>query len=233
MNALAAGAELFAVGALLGADQTAGPQAMLSQPLVAGAIGGMLCGEPRLGLAIGLVGQAAWNGAVPVGSRPNPDVSSGTLAGVLTGALLQPGEGFLRAAFAGAAVALLAGWAGMWPIFALRRANARWTRWAEAAEEEGERLRRGAAAQRLAWIVTAAVSGIWVLLAAGVGVTLAPALLARIPRQGGAGGAFPALLWGLGLGSAALTFARHPRKDWRLVAAGMAGAALLKAAGGL
>src|SRR5262249_38627864 len=144
---------------------------------------GALCGEPRIGLAVGLVCQLAWNGAVPVGSRPNPDVSSGTLAGVLTGAFLVATEGFVRAAFAGAVTALLAGWAGIWPIFALRRANAGWTRWAAAPEGEAERLRRAAAAQRLAWLVTAAGSGIWVLLAAGMGVTLAPSLLARIPRE--------------------------------------------------
>ncbi|MBI5837244.1 MAG: PTS sugar transporter subunit IIC [Candidatus Eisenbacteria bacterium] len=227
------GAEFFALGALLGADQVAGPQWMLSQPLVAGALAGALTGEPRIGLLVGLVAQLAWNGAVPVGSRPNPDVSGGTLAGVLAASAVAPGEGWLRAAVAGAAVALVVGWLGAWPAAWNRRWNSRWTGWALAAPSDRECARRVDSAQRLGWLCTAGLSGTWVLAAGAAGTWGAGALLAWIPARGGAGGALPALAWGLGLAAAALAFGGGARRDWIWAAGGAALAAGLKLAGAL
>jgi len=215
---------------VLGADQTAGPQWMLGQPIVAGALGGALAGEPGLGFTVGLWGQLAWNGAAPVGARPHPDVSGGTLAGVLAGASLLPGESPSRAALAGILVCLLTGWAGIWPVWLNRRWNAGWTRWVRAAQGEPAQARRGAAAQRLAWLGTAALSGAWVLVGAAAGARLSSSLLAWVPASGGAGGALPALAWGLGLGAAALAFGRGGRRDWLWVAGGAAVAAAARLA---
>ncbi len=225
------GAEFFALGAVLGADQAAGPQWMLSQPVVAGAAAGALAGQPQVGLLVGLWAQLAWNGAVPVGSRPHPDVSGGTLAGVLAGAALAASEGWLRGSVAGIAVALAAGWLGTWLAFWNRRLNSGWTSWVLAGPDEAERARRVRAAQRLGWLGTAAVSGAWVLVAGLAGLAAARAALPWLPDAGGRGGALPALAWGLGLAAAALAFAGGSRRDWAWVAAGAAAAAGLKLAG--
>jgi len=231
VSPLAAGAGLFALGALLGADQVAGPQWMLAQPVVAGALGGLACGQPQLGLLVGVWMQLAWNGAVPVGSRPTPDTSGGVLAGVVAGSQLLPAEGPLRAAVAGLLVALLAGWAGIWPAFWNRRLNARWTAWALAGADEAHRARRVEAAQRWAWLAAAALSGAWVLLAAVAGTGLGRAVLRWIPDSGGRGGALVALGWGLGVGGALLTFRGELRRDWAWLVGGAAAAGALKLAG--
>lgn len=220
----------FGLGALLGADQTAGPQLMGSQPLVAGFLGGLLVGEPQLGILVGIVGQLAWNGAVPVGSLPNPDVSGGTLAGVLAAHRLEASLSHDRAAAFGMVIALVAGLAGSAVILFNRRLNMRWTPWVLRATGHA-RLERTRWAQMLGWAGTGAISGIWVL-AAGLGSAAAAHIASGlVPRSPiGAPVHWP-VLWGLGLAAALLTFWKDFRKDWMWLAGGAAAAVVARRMG--
>lgn len=220
----------FGLGALLGADQTAGPQLMGSQPLVAGFLGGLLVGEAQLGILIGIVGQLAWNGAVPVGSLPNPDVSGGTLAGVLAAHQLEGSLSHDRAAVAGMMVALLAGWAGSSVILLNRRLNMRWTPWVLRAQGK-ERLERTRWAQMLGWAGTAAISGTWVLAAAAAAAAAAPLASKVLPHSPVGAPVHWPVLWGLGLAAALLAFWKESRKDWMWLAGGAAAAVLARRMG--
>jgi PTS system mannose-specific IIC component len=68
---------LSAAAGLLGMDATAALQIMVSRPLVAGGVAGLLLGDSGTGLAAGSLVELLWMGGVPVGSLVPPD---GTLA---------------------------------------------------------------------------------------------------------------------------------------------------------
>lgn len=220
----------FGLAALLGADQAAGPQLMLSQPVVAGMIGGLIVGQPILGALMGVAAQLVWNGAVPVGSLPNPDVSGGVLAGILTTGRLSEHVGPGRAILAGLVVTLLAGWAGSAIILLNRRWNARWTPWVMAAEGPA-RHRRAVQATGRAWLITGILSGTWVLVAAALGSRLAHLLLASLPISSGNMSVWYPFGWGLGIAGGLLAFWRDRSRDWAFVVGGALAAGALKLAG--
>ena len=56
------------VGGLVAMDTTAGPQVMVSQPIVACPILGLLLGDLRIGLLFGTVLELIWIGTVPAGA---------------------------------------------------------------------------------------------------------------------------------------------------------------------
>ncbi len=223
-------AAFFGLAALLGADQTAGPQVMLSQPVVAGMIGGLVVGQPILGALIGVAAQLAWNGAAPVGSLPNPDVSGGVLAGILTTGRLSEHVGPGRAILAGLAVTLLAGWAGSAIILLNRRLNARWTPWVLAAHGPA-RHRRAQQATGRAWLLTGTLSGTWVLVAAALGSRLAHLLLGWLPVSTGNMSVWYPFGWGLGLAGCVLAFWKDRARDWAWILGGALAAGALKVAG--
>ena len=89
------------IGGIVGLDATSFPQAMLSRPLVAGALAGLLFGRPLEGMLVGAVIEIFDLPNLPVGAARYPDSGTATVAGV--GALgmsalpeLHPG-GFLLA----------------------------------------------------------------------------------------------------------------------------------------
>lgn len=67
----------FAIGALiavlLGLDRTAVGQFMISRPIVAGPLTGLLLGDPLVGLQVGALVELLWIGRLPVGAAIPPD----------------------------------------------------------------------------------------------------------------------------------------------------------------
>lgn len=77
---------------LLGLDRTAALQIMISRPLVAGPLVGLVLGDPLTGLTVGMLLELLWLCRMPVGaSIPHDDtqitVSATTLAIALSGTL--------------------------------------------------------------------------------------------------------------------------------------------------
>ncbi|MFC2076241.1 PTS sugar transporter subunit IIC [candidate division KSB1 bacterium] len=82
--------ELFIVafvGGLLALDHTAAWQTMISQPLVACPLVGLLVGDPYSGLFVGALLQLLWLAEMPLGSSYYPDLTSGAVAGALVASL--------------------------------------------------------------------------------------------------------------------------------------------------
>jgi mannose/fructose/N-acetylgalactosamine-specific phosphotransferase system component IIC len=72
-------------GGLIGLDATSFPQAMLSRPLVAGAIAGWIAGIPAEGAMLGAVLEAFHLAILPIGAARHPE--SGTAAAAVVFAL--------------------------------------------------------------------------------------------------------------------------------------------------
>ncbi len=214
---------MVALAGVLGADQTAGPQWLLSQPLIAGLLGGALCGDPVLGLLCGLVCQLAWNGSAPVGSRPNPDGSGGVLAAVL-GARMAGVDGAELGKLAWVLAFALA-WGGLGTVWIRwnRRWNARWTPSIPGSARPA--LDR---TQWSAWATTAVLASAWVVL----GGVLAGTLLPAIPSWAAAHDVGFLLSWVSVLVGFALAAGGHAlgvrwRSDWPWLLGGLAAGALL------
>ena len=79
---------LSLLGGALSVDATAAFQVMLSQPVVAGSIAGIVVGDPVLGLVVGSTLQMVWHGVLPVGAAPFPDGAVAGSVGVGVGAIL-------------------------------------------------------------------------------------------------------------------------------------------------
>jgi mannose/fructose/N-acetylgalactosamine-specific phosphotransferase system component IIC len=74
----------------VGADTTAALQIMVSQPLVAGWLGGVVMGEPALGLGVGLTLQLVWGRAYALGGASFPVVGPAAVAAAGVAALAAP-----------------------------------------------------------------------------------------------------------------------------------------------
>jgi mannose/fructose/N-acetylgalactosamine-specific phosphotransferase system component IIC len=74
----------------VGADTTAALQIMVSQPLVAGWLGGVVMGEPTLGLGVGLTLQLVWGRAYALGGASFPVVGPAAVAAAGVAALSAP-----------------------------------------------------------------------------------------------------------------------------------------------
>ncbi len=124
MSSASAVAAMTVLGGALGLDTTAALQLMLSEPLVAGTLAGLVLGDPALGLALGAALQLVWSGALPVGAAPFPDSGPAAVGGV-GGAfvLTRAGVPAATAVAAGLVVALCAGMAGQSLTTWLRRRN--------------------------------------------------------------------------------------------------------------
>jgi mannose/fructose/N-acetylgalactosamine-specific phosphotransferase system component IIC len=73
---------LTLLGGIVGLDATSFPQAMLSRPLVAGALAGMVIHRPLEGVLIGAVIEIFDLPNLPVGAARYPDSGTATVAGV-------------------------------------------------------------------------------------------------------------------------------------------------------
>jgi mannose/fructose/N-acetylgalactosamine-specific phosphotransferase system component IIC len=95
-------ASLLAVmllAALAAQDTTAGPQIMLSEPLVAGTLTGLLMGDPQAGVLIGIAIELVWCRAVPAGTALFLDVSVASVVSVVLGVGLGSSLGLALAVF--------------------------------------------------------------------------------------------------------------------------------------
>ncbi len=86
------------VGALVGLDSTAFPQAMFSRPLVAATLGGLAFGRPLQGLLVGAALEIFALIILPVGAARYPEAGTGAVAAAAA---------CVEAAVAGPASALL------------------------------------------------------------------------------------------------------------------------------
>lgn len=116
--------QLFTVsvlGAIIGLDVVSFPQAMISRPIVAATVAGLLLGDPAGGLLVGATLELIALETLPVGASRYPEWGSASVVG---GALfaLRPGpmSGALTMAVLGA---LATAWIGGWTMYVIRRFN--------------------------------------------------------------------------------------------------------------
>lgn len=70
-------------GIVASLDLVSGPQLLLSRPLVAGTVSGLLLGDPLAGLAVGAVLEMFALEVVPIGAIRYPDFSLAAVAGTV------------------------------------------------------------------------------------------------------------------------------------------------------
>lgn len=114
-------AGLVGWGTVAGVDLVSFPQALLSRPLITGAVTGLLVGAPEAGLQVGLLLELFALDVLPVGAARYPDYGPGVVGGVLVAA---DGGLSLTLGVAGG-YALLVAVLGGWSLQALRRVNGR------------------------------------------------------------------------------------------------------------
>lgn len=87
-------------GGLIGLDATSFPQAMISRPLVAGALAGWIAGIPAEGAMLGAVLEAFHLAILPIGASRHPESGTAAAAAVFALAWTGPagGAGMLLAA---------------------------------------------------------------------------------------------------------------------------------------
>jgi mannose/fructose/N-acetylgalactosamine-specific phosphotransferase system component IIC len=79
-------------GGIVGLDGTSFPQAMISRPLVAGALAGWLAGMPAEGAFIGAVIEAFHLAILPIGAARYPEAGTATVAATFGYAWAAPAD---------------------------------------------------------------------------------------------------------------------------------------------
>jgi len=136
MTELAPHAALLLViwGTLVALDRVSVPQAMISRPLVVGAVAGWLAGDVEAGLRVGVLLELFALDVLPIGAVRYPDYGPATVVGtaLAVGAPWELGLGL------SAGVALVLAVVGGWSLLAVRRLNARAIQRRAAALAAGE-----------------------------------------------------------------------------------------------
>lgn len=217
-------AALAGLAGMLALDATAALQVMISQPVVAGALAGLVCGDVGTGTLIGAVLQLIWLGALPVGSAGFPDAPVGTVVAVgLASLLSKAGVDPAWSWALGVASGLIVGAVGRSLVAALRRFNVRLSEEASARAMSGE----------ASGVAMAVGAGLLLRFAAGAALAglclaTAPALLRLIqfaPVRGG----FPAFLWAAPVAAAVVARTCRGTFERGLLAAGFLAGLLLVA----
>ena len=209
-------AALALLAGVLALDATAAFQLMLSQPLVSGALAGLVIGDPGAGLAIGAALQLVWLGVLPVGAAPFPDTAVATVVGVGVAAILtEAGSGVGWAIGIAILVALLTGALGQWLIARVRRLNMR------LADMAIERAKQGSGRG----IGLAVAFALGARFAAGailavVVLSLASAVVSRVAPVGGPTYC-PVLVWAAPLGAAWIVARARGRAVWAYLSLGV------------
>jgi len=199
------------------ADTTALAQVMVSQPLVAAWLAGMVVGDPAAGLAVGVVLQAVWGRAAALGGASFPWVGpaavvGGALAGLGPGPATRLGVLAVPAAAPLAlslAAAFLVAEVGRPLVMAKRRRRTGLVRRAEACADAG----RGGAlvALNLGGVAESVLAGA-VITGAGLALGwIGLRIVEFLPAADGRWVALPVLA--AGVGSSAAQAARG-RKAW-------------------
>jgi PTS system mannose-specific IIC component len=128
------GVLLVAWGVIVALDLVSVPQAMLSRPLVAGAVAGWIVGDMEAGLRVGVVLELFALDVLPIGAVRYPDYGPATVAGVAlaAGAPWELGLGV------SVGLALVLAVLGGWSLQLVRRWNARAIQRRAAALAAGE-----------------------------------------------------------------------------------------------
>jgi PTS system mannose-specific IIC component len=214
---------VLALGTLAGLDLVSAPQMMISRPLAAGSLGGLVVGEPLAGLAVGALLELFALETMPIGAVRYPDWGPGAAAaGALSGSGPAAGNdpALLGVVLAALGTAVLGGWS----MQVLRRANVAAVERYRAALEAGSaaavrRVQYGGllrdalralvltgAALAAGWLVAGVLESAWrapfvvariALVASAVGVAVWSAW-----RLFGRGEASPWFASGLGAGAA-------------------------------
>src|SRR5207249_7576321 len=124
---------LAMLGGVLGLDVVSFPQAMISRPLVAATLTGVMLGQSASGLLIGAALELIALETLPIGASRYPEWGSASVVGAAIFAthLTHPAGAMTLAVFA----ALATAWVGGWTMVQLRRWNAVWARhWRDALE---------------------------------------------------------------------------------------------------
>ncbi len=122
---------LALLGGVVGLDAASCPQVMISRPVVAGPLAGLLLGSPATGLWIGALLEILTLRQLPVGASRYWDTGPAAVAATAAAAGFAGAGGVGGAAGAEAryvlavALGVLVGWVGSWSVYAMRRANAR------------------------------------------------------------------------------------------------------------
>ena len=111
---------LLVWGTVAGLDLASVLQGLFNRPLVAGAVAGIIIGDPGAGLRIGAALELFALDVLPVGASRYPDYGAATVAGVTLGAW-QPWAAALGPAVL---LGLLLAQLGGWTIVLHRRVNA-------------------------------------------------------------------------------------------------------------
>lgn len=126
---------LVGLGALCGLDVVSFPQAMLSRPIVAATLAGLVVGAPANGVAAGAALELIALETLPVGASRYPEWGSAAVVGGALFAMQPTGRaGALTLAVLGA---LATAWIGGGSMVALRRLNASRARAARAQVDAG------------------------------------------------------------------------------------------------
>lgn len=116
--------QLFTVallGAVIGLDVVSFPQAMISRPIVASTIAGLLLGDSSGGLLVGATLELIALETLPVGASRYPEWGSASVVGGALFALQPtPSAGTLTMAVL---AALATAWVGGWTMYVIRRFN--------------------------------------------------------------------------------------------------------------
>jgi mannose PTS system EIIC component len=209
-------AALAGLAGLLALDATAVAQTMVSQPIVAGATAGLICGEPALGALLGVVLQLVWLGALPVGAAGFPDAPVGTVVGVGTmWLMLRAGGGPGLAVPAGLAVAILVGEIGRAIVRLQRKWNVRLSESALVAADSGEPasgVRRAVATGLASQFLLSATLALVALSVAAIAIRV------FAPAAGRA--EFPSLIWAAPIAAAVIAQRFGRARERVLMAAG-------------
>jgi len=109
------------LGAIMGLDVVSFPQAMISRPIVAATITGVLLGDAAGGLLVGATLELIALETLPVGASRYPEWGSASVVGGALFALRpEPSAGTLTMAVLGA---LATAWVGGWTMYVIRRFN--------------------------------------------------------------------------------------------------------------
>ena len=222
MTELAPHAALLLVvwGTLVALDLVSVPQAMISRPLVVGAVAGWLAGDVEAGLRVGVLLELFALDVLPIGAVRYPDYGPATVVGtaLAVGAPWELGLGL------SAGVALVLAVVGGWSLMAVRRLNARAIQRRAAALAAGES--RAIRMLQYGGLFRDAARGA-LLTIAGLLVAWAVARWVTLDRQTAVGLTLIAI--GSGLSAAAAGAVRSAGRGARLkwLAAGVGAGALL------
>lgn len=110
---------LALLGGLLGLDTVSCAQTMVSRPIVAGPLAGLVLGDPLGGMWAGILLEVVSLRQLPIGSARHWDGAPAAVTSAATMAGTSGPAGLLLAVGLG----VLVGWAGMWSMHGLRQLN--------------------------------------------------------------------------------------------------------------